>query len=165
MNWATASELNNEGFEVQRSPDGRNWSVLDFIDGHGTIFTQQNYTYADYRPIPGINYYRLRQIDFDGQYELTKVVVIDWAANGKEALLVFPNPVTANVVSLRFPAPRQAAWEIRLINALGETVRKRRLEGIAPSMLEWDITGVPPGTYWLQASNGSTEWAQRLIIQ
>lgn len=69
LHWATASEVGNDHFIVERSGDGKDWSALEKVDGqgHSTIVFQYNMT--DERPLPGLNYYRLVQVDFDGNKE------------------------------------------------------------------------------------------------
>ena len=66
LTWQTASELNNAGFEVERSADAKQWEVLGFVNGHGTTMEANDYKYLDAQPMRGMNYYRLSQTDFDG---------------------------------------------------------------------------------------------------
>lgn len=78
LTWSTASENNNDYFTVERSEDGVNWDVIDTVGGAGNSQSNINYSLVDnnYREV--INYYRLKQVDFDGQYELfEKIVAID----------------------------------------------------------------------------------------
>ncbi|OJV30517.1 MAG: hypothetical protein BGO32_09005 [Bacteroidetes bacterium 37-13] len=73
--WETATELNNKGFSIQRSTDGRNFQVIGWVDGNGTTSQAIQYTYSDVNVQPNtIYYYRLKQIDYDEHTELTKVV-------------------------------------------------------------------------------------------
>lgn len=74
LHWRTASETNNDGFEVQRSSDGKQWSFLDFVSGHGTSIESFSYVYRDQQPLLGLSYYRLKQIDFDGAFEYSDMV-------------------------------------------------------------------------------------------
>jgi len=70
LEWATASEINNEGFEVLRSTDGENFEYIAWISGNGNQTTIHKYSYEDYSIEKGITYYyQLKQIDYDGQYE------------------------------------------------------------------------------------------------
>ena len=72
--WTTASEQNNSHFEVNRSTDGANFNTVDKVNGNGTTATVNNYSYTDNSPAAGVNYYQLKQIDFDGKSTLSKVV-------------------------------------------------------------------------------------------
>lgn len=89
LTWSTASESNNDYFTVERSDDGVNWLMIDSIDGAGNSQSIIGYSTVDndYREV--INYYRLKQVDYDGQYELfEKIVAIDNRALGKVILKV-----------------------------------------------------------------------------
>ena len=78
LDWTTITEQNNKGFEVERSFDGTNWEMLAEVAGHGTTLDQIDYNYTDYTlPLQTATaYYRLRQVDFNGEFEYTKVVVL-----------------------------------------------------------------------------------------
>ncbi len=89
LQWQTASELNNLGYQVQRSPDARNWKDLGFVAGAGTTQEEQRYAFTDDGPLPGINYYRLRQTDFDGSSEYSPILVANLGFASK-ALTFFP---------------------------------------------------------------------------
>ena len=75
LTWTTASELNNEGFEIQRSRDGITFERIGWVDGKGT--TQESSSYAFTDEVGGVSYYRLKQMDFDGQFKFSKVVFAD----------------------------------------------------------------------------------------
>lgn len=91
LTWETASELDNQGFEVERSKDGQDWQRLHFVKGYGTTMTMQQYKWKDNAPKQGINYYRLKQLDLDGGFEYSKIIVVDYST--KDFILeVFPNP-------------------------------------------------------------------------
>ncbi|MBC7777949.1 MAG: hypothetical protein H7246_21120, partial [Phycisphaerae bacterium] len=92
LNWRTASESNNEGFHIDHSPDGRSWQTRGFVPGHGNSQTEQVYQFLDERPLPGTNYYRLKQIDFNGQFEYSAIKSVLVAGDRKLAIQVYPNP-------------------------------------------------------------------------
>jgi len=92
--WQTASETNNEGFEIQVSSDFENWRMIDFVEGTGTTSDKQQYTYLDETPNDGVNYYRLKQIDLDGRFEFSDIIKAERASKiPNTSLVVFPNPV------------------------------------------------------------------------
>lgn len=94
LNWTTASELNNQGFEVERSTDGENWENIGWVDGIGTTQEKQEYSYVDHDQLAGAVFYRLKQIDYDGNFEYSNVVVAPTAIN--DNYKVFPNPSNGN---------------------------------------------------------------------
>ncbi len=89
LEWQTQSEVNNLGFEIQRSQNSKSWKTLSFIDGKGTTNDLQNYSFLDEHPIPGDNYYRLKQIDLDGQLEYSEIRFVNLIP-GKSK--IYPNP-------------------------------------------------------------------------
>lgn len=96
LEWKTASETNNEGFEVQRSYDGISFQTIDFIDGHGTTTAQQHYQYFDHAFNGNIAYYRLKQLDYDESYTYSKVTSVVLNQGNKEILL-YPSNVTSHI--------------------------------------------------------------------
>jgi hypothetical protein len=77
INWSTSIEINNSHFEIERSTDGRNFLYLDRVEGNGNSNKTNLYEYSDKNPLDGINYYRLKQVDFDGRYEYSKIVSVN----------------------------------------------------------------------------------------
>lgn len=90
LNWMTASEVNNSGFDIQRSTDGRDWKVIGFENGVDNSAEVQNYNFIDTHPAAGINYYRLKQVDHDGKYDYSPIVSV--RNIGDEKYDVSPNP-------------------------------------------------------------------------
>jgi hypothetical protein len=86
LNWATASELNNDFFTVERSIDGLNWEVVEFVNGNGTTPLRNDYSTTDIRPFTGLSYYRLKQTDFDGAFEYSYIVSV--FIDGEEKSLI-----------------------------------------------------------------------------
>src|SRR5258706_8470510 len=75
LTWATAIEVNNSGFQVERSADGQNWAQIGWVNGNNNSTVQIDYSYNDITVAAGTRYYyRLKQIDYDGQFEYTDIV-------------------------------------------------------------------------------------------
>ena len=77
LNWSTATELNNQGFEVQRKFGSNDFVTIGSVIGHGTTTTPNEYTYVDKLTAAGKYFYRLKQMDFDGKYEYSQTVEVD----------------------------------------------------------------------------------------
>jgi hypothetical protein len=116
--WATASELSNDYFEIERSFDGHFFQKIARIKGHGTTQERQNYTFDD-GTFNGITaYYRLNQIDFDGKSTLSNVVSLQ---NGKTSTVrIFPNPVGTEGVLVQVEGDGKK--EIWLQDVAGKTL-------------------------------------------
>lgn len=91
--WTTQNETNNDYFAVQRSGDGLVWETLGLIEGAGTTSQAQNYSFTDQSPIEGINYYRLMQVDNNGQYEFSQIRSVNYSSSTKYQ--ISPNPTKA----------------------------------------------------------------------
>jgi len=99
LRWQTASEKNNDFFEVQRSFNGKEFEVLGVVEGNGDSKELLNYEFKDYSPLAGDSYYRLRQIDYDGAFEYSEVVKIN--REERSDLVAVPNPTQAQNIKLR----------------------------------------------------------------
>ena len=93
LDWATASEINNSGFEVFRSTDGENYSMLGFVKGGLNTSSRQDYLFNDKEVSSGITYYyKLRQVDVDGKYSWTPAVSARLKTSANATVLIYPNP-------------------------------------------------------------------------
>ncbi|WP_420582374.1 T9SS type A sorting domain-containing protein [Reichenbachiella sp.] len=89
LSWRTASELNNDYFEVQRSIDNKDWKRIGKVDGVGTTNEMQSYSFTDYSNA-GVAYYRLKQVDYDGQFEYSETLMV--TSNKGTQIVIYPNP-------------------------------------------------------------------------
>jgi hypothetical protein len=115
--WKTETEKNNRLFKVYKSADGFNWSLLGEQSGAGTTYGAREYTMTDHKPLPGINYYYLEQVDADGGSEKFDPVWVDF--NRSETYLkLFPNPFQD-----KFRVSASTAWNegesLEIYNSLG----------------------------------------------
>lgn len=122
LTWQTASEINNKGFEIERSDDGYNWENIGFINGRGTTYEISNYQFTDTKPHKKLNYYRLKQTDYDGAFEYSEVVSVQFAA-GSRQLAVYPNPTQTGEVTLYIPNADLEDAQLEIFNTVGQLVR------------------------------------------
>jgi hypothetical protein len=148
LEWATAAELNNDYFTVERSPDGQAWTALARVEGAGSTTRRTEYGHFDARPRPGLNYYRLRQTDFDRTEALSGVIGVRVEAAGQAA--VFPVPATERVW-VEWTFARQGGASLRLIDALGRPVAAMTAETHAGlNRLSLPVAALPAGMYRLE---------------
>jgi hypothetical protein len=100
LDWTTASETDNDYFSVERSLDGEFWSEIGQVKGSGTTTSVTAYTFTDHHPVVGYQYYRLRQVDFDGEFEYSKVILVLRSGDSSFALEVYPVPLTSEELFL-----------------------------------------------------------------
>ena len=142
LNWRTGQEINNVGFEIERSADGdffnSNYSVAGFVQG--TNYSNgSTYQFIDSKPLPAKNYYRLKQLDANNSFSYSDIRMLDFS-NGKK-ISVYPNPFTG-IIKLLFAADKT---EYRIVDARGQIV----LRGIITNG-EINGTQLVKGIYTLQ---------------
>ena len=96
LQWTTASEVENKGFNVQHGTNGIDWQNIYWIDGRGNSQTENTYEFVHQSPVIGTNYYRLEQVDFNGETDYSNIEKVTFQHDGREvALIVYPNPVNS----------------------------------------------------------------------
>ncbi len=118
--WSTATEIDNQGFEVERSSDGLSFEKIAFVEGHGNSVSQKNYAYIDRNRLQDA-YYRLKQIDYDGAFEYSEVVFVRTAPALANDFSVYPNPVASRVV-LESTYSADVVLDLRLVGIDGKEV-------------------------------------------
>lgn len=118
LEWQTASEINNDFFTIERSKNGLDWEEVSKIDGAGNSTALLSYSTIDENPYRGISYYRLKQTDFDGQFEYSDIRSVTIKQNTTE-VVIYPNPVN-NQITIQ--ANDQELQGIKIFNTLGQDV-------------------------------------------
>jgi predicted RNA-binding protein with TRAM domain len=151
LRWLTASEVNNSGFEVQRSADGINYQSIGFVNSlaiGGNSQTQLKYNFTDANPNGLKQYYRLKQFDIDGRSTLSNILLIQGEKPvAFEIASVYPNPSRGQVTVL-LNAPENKAVTIRLIDLAGRTLQTKQINALAGNnSIPFDISNMAKGQY------------------
>lgn len=162
LEWRTSSEINNKGFEVQKSEDGYNWETLGFIDGNGSSNSQNEYYFVDNSPNYGENYYRLKQIDFDGNSEYSNVVNIYWEREALSTKL-YPNPSSGNLF-LDLNNPSQEEYTIQIFDLSGKLIGTEKISDFFVTNTYQVQTRLRKGTYIVRVNGLSKPLIQKIII-
>lgn len=156
LNWSTATELNNSGFEVQRKVGTSDWNSVGFIVGFGTTTNQNNYSYTDQSPVFGKNIYRLKQIDYDGTFEYSQEVEVELVPSEYILQQNYPNPFNPGT-TINFNIPKEDFVNVTIFNSLGEKVAIV-MDGIMSAgshTLTFEANGFASGLYILKMTSGS----------
>ena len=151
LNWTTAAEQNNDFFHVERSIDGLQWNILGTVKGAGDSKELISYEYADLLPYHGRNYYRLKQVDFDGKFEYSSVksVVFDYGST------LFPNPTTG-IVNVISEDDNADLTEAHVYNTMGQLLNdKVTITILSKTQIQVDLTHLPPGIYLIKTRTTS----------
>ena len=151
LSWATATEKNNDRFEVQRSADGQSFQTIGTVKGQGNSSSLREYSFTDSRPFAGQSYYRLRQVDTDGSSAFSPVVTVQT----RTEVAVYPNPATNAVVLPSTLGPVR----YRVLNAVGQTL----LSGNATGNDRLDLTTLNKGVFFLEMTGAAGRTTQRLV--
>jgi biopolymer transport protein ExbD len=149
LTWSTASEKNNQGFEVQRSVDGEAFVKLAWVAGAGNSTSVHHYNYHDAAPLSPVSYYRLKQVDLYGTAVYSPMYAVRIAPT--TTITVYPNP-TADQATITWPAAEAVATRWLLTNALGQTIGAAALA--APGSFTLDLSSYKAGTYYLTVVAG-----------
>lgn len=151
LDWATASEQNCDYYEVERSVDGENFESIGQVNGSGNSSNEIKYQFRDKEPTRGINYYRLRQVDYNGNYEYSTIVAIDNTM--RSGFSIYPNPVEAFIV-VSFEEQPEAPCLIEIKSMTGKSVLFTEVSN-ASNYIE--LNEMEPGMYILETTmNGNT---------
>jgi hypothetical protein len=150
LNWSTSSEENNKGFEIQRSTDQSSWAVLNFIAGAGNSQVQNDYQYLDQNLPAGTYYYRLRQVDYDGNSSFSKIVPVTF--DGGMALELKqnrPNPFNNNT-SISMVIPKAGRVQLMLYDQMGRPIQQLMDEEKMPGTYTVTVNknGLSSGIYY-----------------
>jgi len=124
LKWSTATEVNNYGFEIQRSIQTGKWDLLGFVEGHGNSNSVKEYSFIDAEVnSSGIYSYRLKQIDNDGSYEFSKTIEVNFNVPNKfELSQNYPNPFNPST-AISFNLPESGKVILKIYNIMGEEIK------------------------------------------
>jgi hypothetical protein len=148
LKWITTEEINASHFEVQRSGDARNFEPIAEVDAKGESKVVVEYTFADQTPLPGTNYYRLKQIDLDGSYAFSKTISVLYDAKIK--INIYPNPVT-DVLRIESSAGLQSVeiFGVDGSKVMGTAVPAGNASAATSNFREISLRDQKPGIYVL----------------
>ena len=158
INWKTATEINVRHFVVEKSIDGKNWTIV----GEKLPNTSKNYRLDDNTPF-STTYYRLKNVDNDGREDVSNTVVVN-RKTGKFAITsVFPNPTTSDV-NLMFETTENASIIINVQDIFGRVILTQKMEANQGfNLVTVNTAEIPAGTYFLNLNDGSSILTKKII--
>ncbi len=159
LKWITASETENDYFEVQHSINGTHWSVVGKVEGNGNSQIAQEYSFVHNEAVSGLNYYRLRQVDFDGSFSYSNIVSVNALTEENFRITLF-NRSTITIVSNDIG---NAKYEV--YNGMGALVMSREFEAVKGSQSVSHGSGnLSPGMYIIRLSVNNETVTGRFVV-
>jgi photosystem II stability/assembly factor-like uncharacterized protein len=154
LNWSTATETNNQGFEIERKLKNQEWVNIGFVNGKGTTTEIQNYSYNDdysLLPYEGTVLYRLKQIDFNGTYEYSEQLAVNLTFIPAEYYISqnYPNPFNPST-TIKYSLPVESQVRINIYNALGEVIESlvSKIQDFGNYEVSWNAQNYSSGIYY-----------------
>ena len=166
LNWVTASEQNNKGFNIEWSRDGQNFEWIGFVQGQGNSTVENNYSFQHKSLEEGIHYYRLKQIDLNGAFEYSKIISMNVGFENQEWEGIYPNPSKSQVLNWAYNADEKTDVSIRIIDMMGRVIQvKNAILEEGRHSLKLDFTSLAKGSYFVKFSTSDKTITEKVIIQ
>jgi hypothetical protein len=161
LNWSTATEINNQGFEIERNVN-TNWEKIGFINGKGNSVTRNDYSFEDKNPVGSTTQYRLKQIDNDGNFKYSDIVEVV-ASPQSFSIGNYPNPFNPST-KIRYSIPSESLINVKIYNVLGEKIDELRNDIQQPGNYEinWSASNHPSGIYLLSIVESPTNGSAKI---
>jgi hypothetical protein len=167
LNWTTATETNNSGFEIERRQDSE-WERIGFVEGHGTTTESEAYLFVD--DISNITAtaiaYRLKQLDFDGSFEYSDAVYVENISPVDFALHQnFPNPFNPTT-TIKYSLPVKSQVNLVVFNSLGQEVKQLVNEAKEAGKYTFEVNASnwPSGIYFYRLQAGEFVETKKMIL-
>lgn len=167
LSWETLSESHNAGFEVQRSNDGKEFTTIGWVEGAGDADIRNTYEFDDKNLRTGAKYYyRLKQVDIDGQFSMTEVLIVDFKGKDEIASEFFPNIISNNSSKISWNASIPGDIKLEVYNASGQIVmRDSKSVTVGEQTLDFDFSALDNGTFFVKLEGETTPVYRKIIVQ
>ena len=162
VKWVTLTELDNDHYELERSEDGKEFYTIGKVLGSGTSYNNIEYSFVDKSPLSGINYYRLKQVDYDGKYSYSRVRSLSFKDASQSQISVFPNP-TNQELSL-MTENKSGEVTVKILDVRGQVVTTQFYEsGTWKQSMKIDISSLSEGMYLIDIIGGTQRETIRFV--
>ena len=166
LEWATATEQNNDYFEVLRSADGNMWESIAQVDGAGTTDQVSTYQLRDAVPFQGVVYYQLKQVDFNGTYSFSDILEIEVGYQEPLQLTAYPNPANDHVNLLIETEQLNTPVKVQLFHITGAQLYQHILPGSPTHKqeLRLETSDLAAGIYVVKINDGKINQTKQIMI-
>ena len=157
IEWTTATEINNAGFEVQKQNGNAGFETLGFISSEGNSINLKHYNFMDDRAHSGMNVYRIKQLDFDEKYAYSEVVRVNLSSD--DDLVIYPNPTKGK---FEISNLNEGSSIIKLMNSNGLEIYSQKTSDTSFTL---DISKLNKGIYWVNVIGESISHTQMIVVK
>jgi len=161
LQWATSSETNNRGWEVYNSMDGVNWTSLGFHEGAEFSNSINEYEWIDRFPKVGVNFYKLKQIDFDGRFIFSKIETLNYGTLN-ENFIIYPNPVKDELF-VEKTGKSELPTVVDIYTQSGQLMSSYTLEGLTKRQFI-DMSNFESGVYYARIKTIESIFNHRFVV-
>ncbi len=154
--WTTGKEVDNAYFEIQRSPNGMDWSKIGNVSAQGNSISTSRYAFKDRSPLIGINYYRLRQVDHDERFDYSNIITIE--NKSISSIILSPNPAY-ETVSISSNIDR---GQVEVLDLNGVVLKT---EVIDQRIITLNVRDLPKGIYFIKVLDNNGHQAVEKLIR
>ncbi|MCW9065222.1 MAG: T9SS type A sorting domain-containing protein, partial [Ignavibacteriaceae bacterium] len=166
LRWSTATETNNQGFEIERKLKNQEWVTIGFVTGKGTTTEIQNYNYVDdysQMPYEGTALYRLKQIDYNGDFEFSEQLAVNltFVPSKYSVSQNYPNPFNPST-TIKYSLPVESNVIINIYNSLGQMIEelKSQTQPVGNYEVTWNAQNYSSGVYYYSFEVNSVDGSQ-----
>jgi hypothetical protein len=167
LNWTTATETNNFGFEIERSQDSKSWSKIGFVSGIGNSISTNEYSFEDSKLFNNSFYYRLKQVDYNGSFSYSDIVyvTIDNLPSNFTLYQNYPNPFNPTT-TIKYSIAEESFVTIKVYNIIGSEIATLVNENLSAGGYEYnfDAYSLSSGAYIYKIQAGSFSETRKMIL-
>jgi hypothetical protein len=169
LNWSTASEINNNHFEVEKSMNGIDFKAISTLKGKGTTTQASNYATNDEEAAKNTSsrnlYYRLKQVDHDGAFTYSRIAVVEMNNNKTSVLSTYPNPSNGNF-NIKADLSSTQTLTVKAVNMMGATVWNKTLKPLSAGQQTINAQmWLPNGVYMLLLEQNGQTQKHKFVIE
>lgn len=166
LDWQTQQEKDSDYFSIERSLDGLDWEALGQLSAAGNSTNLNSYQFFDEQPYIGVNYYRIKEFDYNGNAMVSNIRVVDYQANQDESIVIYPNPAY-DQLTVSCLLPETGLLNIEVYDVTGRKLFA--LENIPTTkgqhQEQINLNELSPGVYFLQVSGATFRYGLQKIVK
>lgn len=164
LQWSTSSESNSDHYQVMRSSNGRDWEPIGTVMAAGDASSESRYSFTDWQPLRGINQYRLKQVDKNGQYSRSAVVQVAFEMDATFGWAGIGPVPTQDFLNVSFTAPEDQQLSMMVFNQAGQVAINKTIDArYGKNSLQLDLSSMASGVYFIRLKGASGALNHKVI--